>query len=150
MSLIVLYLGTRYDVCESSLIVCETWPLVHFLWTLTFACDLQRGQMAEWFRRLTGKLRVPSSIPDSNSLCSCHSLQRGCAVAMVTRVGAKLTVKAQLVIAENTISVGHCVIPLSKGLVPHCSVVRWGLFCLHMHSICSELKYPGTLPNMVP
>ena len=39
------------------------------------------------------------------------------------RVGAKLTIEAQLVIAENMISVGHCVITLSKGLVPHCSVV---------------------------
>ena len=39
----------------------------------------------------------------------------------------KLSVEAQLVIAENTISVGQCVIPLSKGLVPHCSVVRMGL-----------------------
>ena len=43
------------------------------------------------------------------------------------RVGAKLTVEAQEVKAENTISVGHCVIPFGKGLVPHCSVVRMGL-----------------------
>ena len=43
------------------------------------------------------------------------------------RVGAKLTVEAQVVKAENTISVGHCVIPLGKGLVPHCSVVWMGL-----------------------
>ena len=75
--------------------------------------------MAEWLRRLTGKLRVPSSIPSSF-----HSLQRG---GHGNRVGAKLTVEARLVIAENTISVGHCVIPLSKGLVPHCSVVPMGL-----------------------
>ena len=68
--------------------------------------------MAEWLRRLTGNLRVPSSIPGSNSLCSCQSLQRGGAVAMETElIGAKLTVEAQLVIAENTISVGHCVFP---------------------------------------
>ena len=38
------------------------------------------------------------------------------------RVGAKLTVEAQLVIAEN-MSVVHCVIPLGKGLVPNCSIV---------------------------
>ena len=44
-----------------------------------------------------------------------------------SRVGAKLTVKAQFVIKENTISVGHCIIPLSEGLVPHCSVVWMGL-----------------------
>ena len=31
-------------------------------------------------------VRVPSSIPGSNSLCSCHSLQRGGAVAMVTEL----------------------------------------------------------------
>ena len=43
------------------------------------------------------------------------------------QVGAKLTVEAQVVKAENTISVGHCVVPLGKGLVPHCSVVRMGL-----------------------
>ena len=42
-------------------------------------------------------------------------------------IGAKLTMGAQLMIAENTISVGHCVIPLSKGLVPNCSVLQMGL-----------------------
>ena len=41
---------------------------------------------------------------------------------------AKLTVEAQLVIKENMTSVGHCVIPLCKGFVPHCSVVRMGLY----------------------
>ena len=43
------------------------------------------------------------------------------------RVGANISVEAQVVKAENTISVGHCVIPLGKGLVPHCSVVRMRL-----------------------
>ena len=43
------------------------------------------------------------------------------------RVGAKLTVGAQVVKAENMIYVGHCVIPLGKGLVPQCSVIRMGL-----------------------
>ena len=36
-------------------------------------------------------------------------------------------VEAQVVKAEDTISVGHCVIPLDKGLVLHCSVVWMGL-----------------------
>ena len=36
-------------------------------------------------------------------------------MATVT-VGAKLTVEAQLVIAESTISVGQCVIPLARDL----------------------------------
>ena len=54
---------------------------------------------------------------------------------------------AQLVIAENMISIGHCVIPLGKELVHHCSVVQMGpisLFCLHMNLICLELKDPVT------
>ena len=45
-----------------------------------------RGQMAWWIRRLTGNPRVPSSIPCSNSLCSCHILLTGGAVAMVTEM----------------------------------------------------------------
>ena len=61
---------------------------------------------------MTGDPRVPSSIPEN-------------------RVSAKLTVEAQLVIAENTISVGHCVIPSSKGLVPHCSVVMRSILATH-------------------
>ena len=43
------------------------------------------------------------------------------------RVGTKLSVETQVVKAENTIFVGHCVIPLGKGIVPHCSVVWMGL-----------------------
>ena len=34
--------------------------------------------------------KVRSSIPGSNSLCSCHSLQRGGAVAMVTELALSL------------------------------------------------------------
>ena len=41
------------------------------------------------------------------------------------RGGTKVVVEAQKVKAENTISVGHCVIPLGKGLVPHCSGFEW-------------------------
>ena len=68
------------------------------------------------------------------------------------QVGAKLTVEAQLVIAENTISVGQCVIPLSKGFVSHSSVV-WmvrGLFWLHMHSTWSDLNDPDTPSKVIP
>ena len=43
------------------------------------------------------------------------------------RIGVKLTMEAQEVKAENTISVGHCVIILGKEIVPDCSVVRMGL-----------------------
>ena len=39
----------------------------------------------------------------------------------INGVGAKHTVDAQFVIAENMISVGHWVIPSSRGLLPHCS-----------------------------
>ena len=46
---------------------------------------------------------------------------------MVTKMVLKLTVVAQEVTAENIISVGRCVIPLSKGFVPHCSVIRVGI-----------------------
>ena len=38
---------------------------------------------------------------------------------------AKQTVEAQLVIAENMISVGHCVIPLSKGFYLIAQSFRW-------------------------
>ena len=82
--------------------------------------------LAEWLRPLTWVQKVPGSSPGSDIWCSCHTFWevRG---GHGYRVGAKLTVEAQVVKAENTISVGHCVIPLGKGLVPHCSVVRMGL-----------------------
>ena len=67
------------------------------------------------------------------------------------RVDAKLTVEAQLVIAENTISVGHSVIPLKQG---SCSLlsrsngtIKRGLFWLHMQLIWSELNDPGAPPD---
>ena len=49
------------------------------------------------------------------------------------RVDAKLTVVAQVVKAESTIYVGHCVIPLC--LIRSDGTVNRGLFWLHMHSI---------------
>ena len=68
----------------------------------------------------------PRFEPWQRHLVQLSYLLRGGAVAMVTELALKLTVEAQVVKAENTISVGHCVIPLGKGLVPHCSVVRMG------------------------
>ena len=38
---------------------------------------------------------------------------------MVIELALKLTLEAQVVKAECMISVGHCVIPLSKDLVSH-------------------------------
>ena len=40
MSLIVLYLGTRYDVCMCNSL--RDMTISSFLWPLTFACDLHR------------------------------------------------------------------------------------------------------------
>ena len=57
---------------------------------LFIVVDVDGEQMAEWLRRLTGNVWVPSSIPGSNSLCSCHSLQRGGAVAKVTELALSL------------------------------------------------------------
>ena len=77
----------------------------------SYNCDKQNwGNLAEWLKRLTWVKKVPG--------------WRG---GHGNRVGAKLTVEAQVVKAETTISVGHCIIPFGKGLVPHCSVVRMGL-----------------------
>ena len=69
----------------------------------------------------------PRFEPWQRHLVQLSYLLRGGAVAMVTELALKLIVEAQVVKVENTISVGHCVIPLGKGLVPHCSVVRMGL-----------------------
>ena len=92
--------------------------------------------MAYWIRRLTGNPRVPSSIPGRNSLwCGGHGYQ----------IGAKLTVKAPLVIAENTISVGHCVISLTKELVPQISVIRKRLrstLATHSFDLVEKKKDP--------
>ena len=39
MLLIVLYLGTRYEVCECNSL--QDMPISSFLWPLTFTCDLK-------------------------------------------------------------------------------------------------------------
>ena len=56
MSFIVVYLGTRYDVCD--VIICEIWQLVHFLLPLTFACDLLRPSRSLSFLSLDGRYVV--------------------------------------------------------------------------------------------
>ena len=83
--------------------------------------------LVEWLRRLTWVQKVPDSRPGSNIWCSWHNLFERWRGGYGNRVGAKLIVEAQVVKAESTISVGHCVIPVGKGLVPNCSVVRMGL-----------------------
>ena len=55
--------------------------------------------------------------PRQQHLLSCHNLLRGGAVTMVTD-SLKLTVETQEVKADYKISVGHCVIPFGKGLLP--------------------------------
>ena len=44
---------TRYDM-SVSVIVCDIWPYVHFLWPLTFACDLHRPSRSLSFLSLDG------------------------------------------------------------------------------------------------
>ena len=70
--------------------------------------------MVYWIRRLTGNPAVGIQFDLRQQLfvqLSQHTERwRG---GHGNQVGAKLTVEAQLVIAENTVSVGHCVIPLS-------------------------------------
>ena len=56
MSLIVLYLGSRYDVCECN----SLWDMSisTFLWPLTFACDLHRPSRSLSFLLLDGRYIV--------------------------------------------------------------------------------------------
>ena len=64
------------------------------------------------------------------------------------RVGAKLTVEAQLVEAENTISVKQGTYTSLLSRLD--GTLNRGLFWLHMHSIWSESKDPGTPSKVVP
>ena len=67
--------------------------------------------MAKWIRRLPANPGVSGSIASSNSLCSYHNLRKGGAVAKAIELTLKLSVEVQELKAENTISVGHCIIP---------------------------------------
>ena len=74
-------------------------------------------------------------------------------MAMVTELALGITVEAQLVIAENTICVGHWIIPFKPGTLTSL-LSRWdgtlnrGLIWLTLHSIWSKLKDPGTPPKV--
>ena len=99
LALAILYWKLGYAAVIGGLFVVVCAPLMYFLgvWMskmqkkVLVRCfysffSVKGEQIAQWLRHLTGNLRVPSSIPGSNSLCSCHSLQRGGEVAMVTEL----------------------------------------------------------------
>ena len=83
--------------------------------TLTLPRPRSR-RLAEWLRRLAWVQKVPGSIPGSNLLMQLSQPFERWRGGHGNRVGTKITIEAQKVIAENTISVEHCVIPLRKGL----------------------------------
>ena len=62
MSLVVLYLGTRYDVCECYSL--RHMTISSFLWPLTVTCDLHRPSRSLSFLSLDGRycrVLVPST-----------------------------------------------------------------------------------------
>ena len=107
---------------------------------------MKGDNLAECLRHLTWVQKVPGSSPEPSERW------RG---GHGNWVDAKLTVETQEVKAENAISGGRCVIPLGKGLVPNCSVVRMGLLTeVYSSHTCirsgTEIKDAGIPPKVVP
>ena len=54
----LLYRTLVPSMMSVSVIVCEIWPLVHFIWPLNFACDLHRPSRSLSFLSLDGRYVV--------------------------------------------------------------------------------------------